>query len=36
MYKEDIELAKRVRLNAHAPICNFGVGAVLRTKNDKI
>lgn len=36
MYKEDIELAKSARLNAHSPYSNFQVGAALRTKNGKI
>ena len=36
MFKDDIELAKKIRLNAHAPICKFQVGAVLRTKDNKI
>lgn len=35
MYKEDIELAKKVRLNAYSPYSNFQVGAVLRTKDGK-
>ena len=35
MYKEDIELAKKARLNACAPYSNFQVGAALRTKNGK-
>ena len=36
MYKEDIKLAKEARLFAHAPQSKFQVGAVLRTKDDKI
>ena len=36
MNKEDILLAKKVRLNAYAPYSNFWVGAVLRTKNGKV
>ena len=36
MYKEDIELAKKVRLNAHSPYNKYKVGAVLRCKNNKI
>ena len=33
---EDIELAKKARLNAHSPYNKFLVGAVLRTKSGKI
>ena len=33
MYKEDIELAKKTRLNAHAPYTRFQVGACLRCKD---
>ena len=36
MYNEDIELAKKVRLNAWAPYSNYLVGAVLRTKSGKL
>ena len=36
MNQEDLELAKKVRLNAHSPYSNFQVGAVLRCKNGKI
>ncbi len=36
MYKEDIELAKKARLNAHSPYNKFEVGAVLRTKSGKV
>ena len=36
MYKEDIEIAKRARLNAYSPYSNFQVGAALRTKSGKI
>ena len=36
MYKEDIEIAKEARLNAHSPYSNFQVGAALRTKSGKI
>ena len=36
MYREDIELAKKVRLNAYTPYSNFQVGAALRTKSGKI
>jgi cytidine deaminase len=33
MFKEDIELAKKARLNAHAPYSNYFVGACLRCKD---
>ena len=33
MYKEDIEQAKKVRLNAYSPYSNFQVGACLRCKD---
>ena len=36
MINEDIELAKKVRLNAYAPYSNFQVGAALRTKSGKV
>ena len=36
MYIEDIELAKKVRLNAYSPYSNFQVGAILRTKSGKV
>ena len=36
MYTEDIELAKRARLNAHSPYSHFQVGAALRAKNGKV
>lgn len=36
MNKEDIELAKRARLNAHSPYSNFQVGTALRCKNGKV
>lgn len=32
-YKNDIEKAKKVRLNAYSPYSNFEVGAVLRCKD---
>ena len=35
MNREDIELAKKVRLNAWSPYSNFQVGACLRTKDGK-
>ena len=36
MYKEDFELAKKIRLNAYSPYSNYQVGAVLRTKSGKV
>ncbi|MBO5529882.1 MAG: cytidine deaminase [Bacilli bacterium] len=36
MYKEDIELAKKARLNACSPYSNFEVGTALRTKSGKV
>ena len=36
MYKEDIEEAKKARLNAYSPYSNFQVGSCLRTKSGKI
>lgn len=36
MYKEDIELAKKARLNSYSPYSNFQVGATLRTKSGKV
>ena len=33
MFKEDIELAKKARLNAHSPYGNYYVGACLRCKD---
>ena len=33
MYKEDIELAKKARLNAHSPYGKYYVGACLRCKD---
>lgn len=36
MYKEDIELARKARLNAYSPYSNFEVGAALRTKSGKV
>ena len=36
MYKEDIELAKKARLNACSPYSNFQVGSALRTKDGKV
>lgn len=34
--KEQFELAKKTRENAHEPYCNYKVGAVLKTKSGKI
>ena len=36
MYNEDVELAKKARLNSYSPYSNFQVGAVLRTKGGKV
>lgn len=36
MHNEDIELAKKARLNAHSPYSNYEVGAALRTKSGKV
>jgi cytidine deaminase len=36
MYKDDIELAKKARLNAYVPHSQFQVGAALRTKSGKV
>lgn len=36
MYKEDIEEAKKARLNSYSPYSNFQVGSCLRTKSGKI
>lgn len=36
MNDEDIEIAKKSRLNAHAPYSNFQVGTALRTKSGKV
>ena len=36
MYKEDLELAKKARLNACSPYSNYQVGAALRTKSGKV
>ena len=35
MYKEDINSAKKVRLNSYSPYSNFQIGATLRTKSGK-
>lgn len=36
MHYEDIELAKKARLNSYSPYSNFAVGAALRTKDGKV
>jgi len=36
MYKEDIDTAKKARLNAYSPYSNFQVGAALRTRSGKV
>ena len=36
MHKEDIELAKKARLNSHSPYSNFQVGVALRCKDGKV
>ena len=36
MYNEDIEIAKKARLNARSPYNKFTVGATLKTKNGKL
>lgn len=36
MHKENIELAKKARLNSYSPYSNFEVGAALRTKSGKV
>lgn len=36
MYKEDIDIAKKVRLNSYSPYSNFQVGAALRTKSGRV
>lgn len=36
MYREDVELAKKARLNSWSPYSGFQVGAALRTKSGKI
>ena len=36
MYKEDIELAKKARLNAYSPYGNYNVGACLKCKDGSI
>ena len=36
MNNEDIELAKKARLNAYSPYSNFQVGTALRTKSGKV
>lgn len=34
--KEDVEIAKKARLNAYSPYSDFQVGVALRTKNGKV
>ena len=36
MHNEDVEIAKKARLNAHSPYSDFQVGAALRTKSGKV
>lgn len=36
MHKEDIEIAKEARKNAHSPYGKFYVGSALRTKSGKV
>ena len=36
MHKEDIEMAKKARLNACSPYSNYQVGSCLRTKSGKV
>ncbi len=36
MHDEDIQLAKKARLNSYSPYSNFQVGAALRTKSGKV
>ena len=36
IYKEDIELAKKARLNSHSPYSNFQVGTCLRCKDGSL
>ena len=36
MFYEDIELAKKARLNSYSPYSNFMVGSALRTRNGKV
>ncbi len=36
MKDENVELAKKARLNSHSPYSNFQVGAALRTKSGKV
>ncbi|MBR2241007.1 MAG: cytidine deaminase [Clostridia bacterium] len=36
MNKEDINFAKKARLNSHSPYTNFQTGAALRTKSGKV
>ena len=34
--KEQFDIAKKARENAHEPYCNYKVGAVLKTKSGKV
>ena len=36
MYQEDIEIAKRARLNSYSPYSNYQVGCCLRAKSGKV
>lgn len=36
MYKEDIEIAKKARLNSYSPYSNYQVGCCLRAKSGKV
>ena len=36
MHEEDLEMAKKARLNAYTPYSNFKVGALLRCQNGKL
>ena len=36
MYKEDVQIAKKYRLNAHTPYTHFKVGACLRCKDGSV
>ena len=36
MNKEDINIAKKARLNSYSPYSNYQVGAALRTKSGKV
>ena len=36
MYKEDVEIAKKARLNSYSPYSNYQVGCCLRAKSGKV